>query len=150
MLRTGCAVLCLLLFLPAVTQGQEWTDAQREIWEWEISCWEVDTLDGYMACLHTDFVGWGLGSPLPTKKVDRGPSADRDFKINEQVFLDLQPVAINIKGDMAVLVYLATYVDRNKVTGEETEYVEKWTDVCLKEDGRWTWIADHGTTIEEG
>lgn len=38
---------------------------------------------------------------------------------------------------------------RDKVTGEEITYVEQWTDVALRENGRWAWIADHGTVLDD-
>jgi len=144
----GFAIVVFLL--PCVAGAQEWTAEQQELWAWEVACWEAQDVDAAMACFHEDFVGWGLGTPLATNKADRWPAHARNFETSEVVYVYLKPVEIHMHGNSAVLVYLATYVERNKATGVETTYVEKWTDACLREGDRWSWIADHGTTVEEG
>jgi hypothetical protein len=143
-------VLPLILLFPLRVQGQEWTAEQQDLWAWEVACWESRDLETTMACFHDDFIGWGAGTAEPTTKADRRPLFAESFDTNEQVSLDLQPLAINIQGNTAVLIYEATTVTRNKATGEETRSVERWTDVAMREGGRWSWIADHGTVVEEG
>ena len=141
-------VLGLALLLPITIQGQEWTAEQEDLWAWEISCWQTEDIQTAMACLHEDFVGWGLGNPVPVNKEDKRPGWARSFETTEQVFLNLKPISVQIHGNSAVLVYVATSVIRDKATGEETRYVELWTDVALRDGGQWYWIADHGTTFE--
>jgi hypothetical protein len=48
---------------------------------------------------------------------------------------------------MATALYIATYTQKNKETGEEKTLTERWTDVLVREGGRWSWIADHGVDI---
>jgi len=145
----GVVVACLLL-APALARAQEWTPEQQELWAWETACWESRDLETTMACFHDDFIGWGADRDQPTTKADRRPLFAESFETNEQVSLDLRPLAINIQGNTAILIYEATTVTRNKATGEETRSVERWTDVAMRDGGRWAWIADHGTVVEEG
>jgi len=139
-----------VFMLPLTAGGQEWSSDQRELWAWEVACWETEDIESNMACFHEEFVGWGGGSYVPTNKADRRITHARGFETTEQVYLFLKPLEIKIHGNTAVLVYMATYTMRDRNTGEETTYLEQWTDVALREDGQWAWIADHGTILDDG
>jgi hypothetical protein len=143
-------MFAFVLMVPFTAQGQEWTAEQEEVWAWEVACWETQDLESIMACFHEDFFGWGGGESSPTTKDDRRPIFAQTLETTENVSTDLEPLAIKITGNTAVLIYNATYVERNKATGEETTKVERWTDVAVKDGGQWFWIADHGTTVEGG
>lgn len=147
--RTLVAVLALGVFLPLTAQAQQWTAEQQEVWEFEEACWASQDLESNMACFHDDFFGWGTDSPLPTSKADRRPFFARRFETQESVFLYLKPLAIHVHGDVAIVVYFAVNTLKNKASGEETTYVDRWTDICLKEGSRWMWIADHGSPVQE-
>ena len=147
MRRTLLATLALVLFLPLAATAQEWTDAQQEIWEWEQSCWETWDLETVMDCFHDDFVGWGSGSTVPSTKADRRPFFARWIETLDNVFVSLKPLNIEVHGDVAVILYIATYTTRNRETGQETTITERWLDVAQKRGDRWGWISDHGVTI---
>ena len=103
-----------------------------------------------MRCFHDDFLGWGIGDTAPTTKPDRRAFSERGFVTQERVFTHLNPVAITVRGNKATVLYVATFTDKNRETGVETTRTERWTDICLKENGRWQWVADHGVLISEG
>jgi ketosteroid isomerase-like protein len=147
MRRTVFAALALAVFLPLAAQAQQWTAAQQEVWEFEEACWATQDLEAAMACFHDDFLGWGIDYPVPTSKADRRTRNARRLETEETVFLYLKPLAVKVHGNVAIVLYLATYTTKNKATGEETTVTERWTDVCLKEGRGWTWIADHGGVI---
>ena len=107
------------------------------------------SLEALLPCFHDDFVGWGVGSTVPTTKPDRRPFYARDFETSEIVFQYLKPISVMVEGNMAVALYLATVTRKNKATGEESTTTERWTDVLLKRDGRWAWIADHGAPVSD-
>ena len=144
-----CTVAALAITLPTTTQAQQWTPEQQEIWDFERSCWSAQALESIMRCFHDDFLGWGLGSTVPTSKADRRPFFARNLETEDQVFLSLKPLAITVHGDVATVLYLATYTNKNKATGKERTVTERWTDVCLRQGGRWLWIADHGVLVSE-
>jgi ketosteroid isomerase-like protein len=152
MRRTVFAALALAVFLPLAAQAQQWTAAQQEVWEFEEACWATwatQDLEAVMACFHDDFLGWGIGNPVPASKADKRPFVARSFETEEIVFLFLKPLAINVHGNVAVVLFLATYTTKNKATGEETTVTQRWTDICLKDGDEWTWIADHGAVISQ-
>jgi hypothetical protein len=136
--------------VPLTVQGQEWTPEQQELWAWEVACLETLDLDTKMACFHDDFVGWGIGETEPTNKAYRGQLFAETLEAYELVSFDLRPLAINLHGNAAILIYEATTAIRNRATGEETRSMVRWTDVAVREEGRWSWIADHGTAAAEG
>ena len=142
-------LLVVAVLIAAPVSAQEWTVEQQEVWEFEQACWATRSVSVIMSCFHDDFLGWGLDNTLPTTKSDRTPFFTRDFQTAEQVFLSLQPVAINVRGNTATVLYVATVTNSNRETGVETTRVERWTDIAVREDGRWTWIADHGVLISE-
>ena len=67
--------------------------------------------------------------------------------VNERLFLHMKPMEINVKGDLAIVLVIYTVTNRNRETDEITTESMAWTDVCLKENGRWAWIADHGSPV---
>jgi L-lactate utilization protein LutB len=54
-----------------------------------------------------------------------------------------------VKGNMAVVTYIDAGKIKNKSTNEVQEYIQRWTDVCLKDGGKWYWISDHGVDISK-
>ena len=140
--------IALSIGMPVTAQAQEMTRAQQEVWEWEQGCWATDnTLEDVMACFHEDFFGWGSRSSVPSSKATRRVFFARFFETSEAVFQFLNPLSVKVRDDMAVIIYLATYTTRNRRTDEETTVTERWTDIAIREGGRWYWIADHGTRV---
>lgn len=150
MRRRLAFVLGWALLLPLTVQGQEWTPEQQELWAWEAACLETLDLETKRACFHDDFLGLGMGEAGPTTKTDRMNQFAEFLGAYELVSSDSRPLAINLRGNTAILIYEATIEIRDRATGEETTSAALWTDVAVKEEGGWSWIADHATAVEEG
>jgi hypothetical protein len=73
----------------------------------------------------------------------------RGFETEDLVFLYLKPLEIRMHGNVAVILYIATDTRKNKATGEETSSTAQWTDIAVKQGGKWKWIADHGTPVDD-
>ena len=60
----------------------------------------------------------------------------------------LRPIDIKVHGDFAVVhyFYVEVLVDAD---GEETTEKGRWTDVLMKQNGKWVWIADHGGSTSD-
>ena len=149
MKRVGFLVLAIALFLPVTAQAQDWSAEQQEVWEAGKACWETEDLETLSACFHDDYVGWSNMSPFsePMNKADRLALAGRSFETEDLVFLYLKPLEIRIHGNVAVILYVSTLTVKNKATGEESSFADKWTDIAVKQDGKWKYIADHGTPV---
>ena len=151
MIRVGILVLAIALFLPVTAQAQNWSAEQQEVWEFEKACLEAEDLETLMPCFHHDYVGWASLRPFsaPMNKADRQVLVGRSFETEDLVFLYVKPLEIRIHANVAVILYIATGTGKNKATGEETSSTAQWTDIAVKQDGKWKWIADHGTPVDD-
>jgi hypothetical protein len=61
----------------------------------------------------------------------------------ELVSCSIQPLAIKIHGNVAVIHHYYYYLRRDS-EGEEEGGRVRWTDIMLKQENRWVFIADHG------
>jgi ketosteroid isomerase-like protein len=55
----------------------------------------------------------------------------------------IQPLAVKIYGNVAIVHHYCYYISRNP-DGEEESGRVRWTDIVLKQGNRWVFIADHG------
>lgn len=148
MRRILLGVLVLVFFLPLPVRGQEWSAEQQEVWATVTTCWSATDIDSLMSCVHDDFATWGLESRVPLKRADVRALNGRWYDTQETLWSHYQPMSIDVRGNMAVVIYVYYWAERNKVTGEETEGIVNWTEVFLKEGDRWLLLADHGTRVE--
>ena len=138
--------LLIMLFLVSTmeTSAQQWTPEQQEVWEFEIRCYQVwidKDYEGRKSCFHEEYRGWfsNYSMPLPlNEKLDQ-----RAFDKNKWVGFNLMPHRISIHGNIAIIQYSGTLIVEGP-DGEDTTNWVHWTDIALKENGRWSWIADHG------
>ena len=137
----------MFVLAPSSVQAQGLSGEELEVWEWGEACWRVTEIEPLMNCFHDDYVGWAGGATVPLTKAHRRPFFERGFETSETVFVHLIPLSVTVRNDMAIMIYVATSTSRNKETGEETTATQKWTDVLVKDDGMWSYIADHGTTV---
>jgi ketosteroid isomerase-like protein len=145
-IRTRICLVSVLL-VPIVAFTEDWSEEQKEVLAFEEACVTTKDVDEFTGCFHEDFVGWGQGYPVPTSKDDRSKINANGFESFDSDTLLFNPISVIVKGNMAIVSYLQTSKVTNKAT-EEVEYsTQAWTDVCLKERGKWTWIADHGTDL---
>jgi len=141
--------LMSVLLLPAFVLAEDWTAEQKEVLAFEEACVTTRVADEFVGCFHEDFVGWGQGSPHPTSKTDRLKFIADGFESFDSDTLLFKPISVIVKGNMAVVSYIQTSKITNNATNEVEYSTQAWTDVCLKEGRKWTWIADHGTDLTD-
>jgi hypothetical protein len=135
------------MFFPVFASAGDWSKEQLEVLKFEEACISAKSADELLGCFHEDFVGWGQGSTVPTSKVDRMKSIVDGFKNNESESILFKPVSVIVKGNMAIISYIDSRKSTNKTTNEVEYSTFRWTDVCLKDGGKWYWISDHGVDI---
>ena len=114
--------------------------------EFELGC--QDSKEAWLDCFHEDYLAWADGSlGVPVNKDDQVAIGGRSWDVNELQFVHLKVEEINVRGNLAIVLVVYTNTVRDTDTGEVTTIIERWTDVCVKENGRWAWIADHGTPV---
>ena len=152
MKRTSMSSLVLLaaLFigmLPSTLSAQEWSAEQREIWKNVEAYWAADAAgktDDFLSYFHTDYSGWSLDRALPATKGVAAKFITHGHGKTKTLLHDLQPVAIKIHGNIAVVHYYWTVI--SKTDDKEKETSGRWTDVLMKQGTKWVLVADHGGT----
>ncbi len=146
-MKIRTTLLAVVMLLPICASADNWSKEQLEVLKFEEACVATKDADDFIACFHEDFVGWGQGSTVPTTKTDRLKFIADGFGNSDSETLLFKPLSVIVKGNMAVVTYIQTSKTTNNATDEVEYSTQRWTDVCLKEDGQWTWISDHGVDI---
>lgn len=147
-MRRGVSLaLTLLTLVPLSAQAQEWTPAQREVWQALEACWSSDNIDKAMTCVHDDYVSFQAAAGVPLNKADLRATWGHTLETAEQLWVYRKPLNIDVRGDVAVVLYVVDFVERSRSTGVETTGKYNWTEVFVKEDGVWRALTDHGSKV---
>lgn len=147
MRRTVFAVFALVLILPLTAQAQQWNAEQREVWTALEACWDAQEPEGVLACIHDDYVAWWPNQGVPLNRADARPLLGRDMAAADVVWSHRKPLNIDVRGNMAIVIYVAMYVTRNTTTGEAFSTTTNWTEVFQKVGNSWLLLTDHGTEV---
>ncbi len=146
-----CIVIFLLVTIGGtVVLAQEWSAEQKEalgITQKMVKYWVDRDIDGYMSCLHDNFIGWLGEDPLPLDK-----NSLRHWEVHWLSTVNIireetKPVSINVTGDVAIITTYSTEL-RQDENGNKLTY-GKWTFICKKENGKWLIIGLFGGRINE-
>lgn len=127
-------------------QAAEWSDDQAEVWSAIEACnahFREKRTKEAMDCIHDDFSGWLYSEPVPRGKDNFEKVGQYFVKTRDVVAGELRPIDILVYDDFAIIHYFYIEVTKNK--DDKEEYNQgRWTDVMVKEKGKWQWISDHG------
>ena len=140
--------LTAVLLVPLSLAAADWTDEEQAFLDWQEQCWSDDGAGMVERCFHDDYAGWGNGFAVPYDKTDRNTIFASERTRTETELISLKPLEVRLLDGTAVSLYVVTYEIEDKRNGETRVVTEKWTDVAVREDGSWQWIADHGETID--
>lgn len=145
------AVLGFFVFGSAPLLAQEWSKAQKEVWESIEKAWELSAkrdLEGFLSYLHDDYSGWYYGSYMPGGKESAKKWGEYSYKKTKVLVYEIKPVAIKVHGDFAFAHYCYSLI--HKEGKEEEKFSQgRWTDILKKEGDKWLVIGDHGGEMEE-
>lgn len=128
----------------------EMTAAQLEAWrtvESYSECLARRDWEGFFSHLHDDFVGWTHRRTAPTTKGVRQKWVPFLYRSLEIVEWEVQPLSVRLYGNVAVCHYLTLKAIKREDGTVEFEK-EKWSDVLVKQDGRWLAVSDSGGPVE--
>ena len=126
--------------------SQEFSSDQQEVWEFIESCQERWGSEAWFDCFHEDFTGWLYTDLVPRTKDGERKFSRPLFDVTETRVQDVRPIAIRVHGDTAVAHYYLQTVVRGQ-DGQDVEERVRFTDVLMKDNDRWQWIADHGGPV---
>jgi hypothetical protein len=83
---------------------------------------------------------WETGSPMPRDKASLKHWSRFESESGTVLQQELFPIAATVTGNVAVVQYHYTVVSENYKKERETE-TGHYTDVLIKENGRWMFLA---------
>ena len=126
--------------------GQTWSDKQLDVWnviedQWKTTM-EKDTtgLDKY---LHEKFLGWDNQNPMPQDKSSAKKWHRYVTQNSTRLIQELYPVGIIVHGNTAVAHYFYSQASQNR-KGERKTVHGQYTDILVKENGKWRFLAWRG------
>jgi hypothetical protein len=136
-------LLLLLVVLAGVASAQTWSSEQQELWRFEELQWKMSMdkdISWIDKMVHPNISSWEVGRPAPQNKASLTRWArfsDAGSTILEQ---EIFPISATITGNVAVMQYTYMIVRENYKKDRETS-TGRWTDILMKDGGRWMFIA---------
>lgn len=125
---------------------QDLIDDQAEVWALIEEVWNADE-DGDRnwpdLLLADDFSGWNKNAPVPRIKSSIKMWDRFNDQVGKMVAHELYSYSIVIHGDVAVAHYLYSSAFKSK-DGEITKSNGRYTDVLVRSEDSWKFLAWHG------
>lgn len=142
-------VIGLGLFNNLGAVNQEYSEAEKKVWNveeryWE--CWINKDIEGYLSLLHEDFLGWASSLELPGDK-----KAAREFVQNfwtqiELLAFEMKPAGIKIIDDVAVVHYFLIWKDKD---GNQVGSMYRITHTWMKQGEKWQLIGGMSSILND-
>jgi ketosteroid isomerase-like protein len=143
LMRTFITALALVVAVPVFAQD---SSDDADVWRVVSEQWQRSQdgdNDWVEELLAEDFSGWGNDSPAPRDKESTTMWQKFESKQFDGRVHELYPLSIIVHGDMAVAHYLYTNAGEN-ADGDIVTTNGRYTDVLVRVDGQWVFIAWHG------
>lgn len=144
--RLRIALIGASLLSIGLLQAQEVGDDSADVWSVVEAQWDAEEKGDkrWIKRMLTDnFAGWSSNSPAPRSK----SSTEMWDRFNDQqgktIAHELYPLSIVIHGDTAIAHYLYTSAHEDK-DGKVELNNGRYTDVLVRSDDGWKFIAWHG------
>jgi hypothetical protein len=144
MSRTKAAILIVTVAAFAGTaSAQMWSAEQQEIWRVEEQQWKMakdKDLSWIDTMVHPNVSSWDSNQPGPQNKASLTRWSRLENASSTVLEEELFPITVTVTGNVAVAQYRYSMVrenykkDRESVTG-------RYTDILVKENGRWLFLA---------
>lgn len=127
----------------SVTSAQAQSADQQDIWKLEQQQWDMDAakdMSWIDTMLHPNMRFWETGTPMPRDRASLKRwsrySSENTTTLQHEIF----PISATITGNVAVVQY-NYMVARENYKKERETVTGHYTDVFIKEGGRWLFIA---------
>jgi ketosteroid isomerase-like protein len=143
-------VAAVAVLLSGFAAAQDTAGDQANIWsvverQWnEVADGDTKWIDELLAA---DFSGWPKNSPAPRNKASTKMWNRFNETQGKLVAHELYPLAIVVRGDVAVAHYLYTSAYKNK-DGEVDISNGRYSDVLVRTDDGWKFLSWHGGSDE--
>ena len=132
-----------LCVFAGTASAQAWTAEQQEIWQFEQQQWKMAAakdMSWIDSMVHPNMRFWETGDPMPRDKASLKHWSRFDAENSTVLEQEIFPIAATITGNVAVVQYHYRIASENYKKERKTVTGE-YTDVLIKENGRWMFIA---------
>lgn len=133
----------LLLAFAGTVTAQTWSAEQQEIWKFEETQWQMaknEDMSWMDTMVHPNLSFWDIDQQSPQNKASLGRWTRYNSSNNTVLEQELFPIAITVTGNLAVVHYRYTVARENYKKDRET-VSGRYTDILLKEGGKWMFIS---------
>ena len=123
--------------------AQTWSPEQQELWQLEQQQWKMSAakdLSWMDTMVHPSMRYWETGDPMPRDRASLkrwGRYSNENGTVLEQ---EIFPISATITGNVAVVQY-HYMIARENLKKERETVAGHYTDVLIKENGKWLFIA---------
>jgi len=142
MVITATAAL-LFCAVAGPASAAEWSAEQQEIWKVEQQQWKMSATEDMSwidTMVHPDMTFWETGAPMPRNKASLKHWSRFDAENGSTLEQELFPISATITGNVAVAQY-NYMVARENYKKERERVTGHYTDVLVKEGGRWLFLT---------
>jgi hypothetical protein len=123
--------------------AQTWSAEQQELWKLEEQQWKMaaakDT--SWMdTMVHPNLRYWETGDPMPRDRASLKRWARYNTENSTVLEQEIFPISATITGNLAVMQYHYIIASENHKKERKT-VTGRYTDVLVKENGRWLFVA---------
>jgi type II restriction/modification system DNA methylase subunit YeeA len=123
--------------------AQSWSPEQQEIWKFEEQQWKMAAakdMSWMDTMVHPNMRYWETGDPMPRDRASLKHWARHMTESSTVLEQEIFPISATITGNVAVVQYhyMVASEDHKK---ERRTVTGRYTDVLIKENGRWLFIA---------
>lgn len=132
-----------LASFPMIAAAQTWTAEQQDIWELEEQQWQMakdKDLTWIDKMVHPNISYWDADQPGPQNRASLARWSRYNSAASTVLEQELFPISVTITGNLAVAQYRYTVV-REDYKKERVTVTGRYTDVLLREGGRWLFIT---------
>jgi hypothetical protein len=144
---TSLLFCVVIVFWGYQVYGEEWTDAQKDVWKNVVSYWEyckqgdAETISAnYYA---EDSFEWWYDKAVPLGKKAVIPLLKEWFLYDKPSSYELEPVNIHIVDNVAIVFYLWKY------QGNILSNSGRNLDTYIKKDNKWKFIGGMNSSCEK-
>ena len=100
-------------------------------------------IKGFLDYFHKDYCGWSNDAAVPSGKEVSQKWLEYMYQGSKVPLYQIDPVCIKVFGNTAFVHYYYDMI-RESSDGKKSHSTGRWTDILLKEGGKWLVIGDHG------
>jgi Domain of unknown function (DUF4440) len=137
------ATVLALCSVAGAASAEGWSPEQQEIWKVEQQQWKMSAakdLSWIDTMVHPNMRYWERAEPMPRDKASLKHWSRFDAENSSTLEQELFPISVTVTGNVAVVQYDYMRASENYKKERET-ITGHYTDVLIKEGGRWLFLA---------